>query len=92
MLPERTKAQLTVAYVPVICLPLIVAVTRTGKLQSEVLRGGLAVNAARHMTFDVGYKYSAIAIDTDYLQSGASPRSHTRINAHKMHAGIGVTF
>lgn len=55
--------------------------------------GGVALNIARHLTVDVGYKYSAIFIARDYLQDfTSSPHSHNRIDTHRVFTGFGVTF
>lgn len=54
---------------------------------------GVAFVMAQHLTFDVGYKYSGIFIQTDYLQDRqGSPDSHTRIDTHRLFAGVGVAF
>lgn len=59
--------------------------------------GGVMVTVARHLNFDLGYRYSSIFIKTDYLQAngvaaGISPHDHTRINVHRVYAGVGVGF
>ena len=55
--------------------------------------GGIAVVLARHFTVDLGYKYSATFINTDYLQDyETSPHSHSRIDTHKVFAGAGIVF
>jgi opacity protein-like surface antigen len=57
------------------------------------LTGGVAFTVARHLTFDLGYRYSRIFINTDYLQDfAASPTSHSGINVHRVFAGAGFTF
>lgn len=56
--------------------------------------GGLSVTVVRHLTFDLGYRYSAIFVERDYLQGTGdfSPHSHNRIDVHRVYAGVGVTF
>ena len=57
------------------------------------LSGGVAFKVAPHLTFDLGYRYSRIFIHTDYLQDyETSPHNHTAIQAHRVFAGVGVTF
>lgn len=55
--------------------------------------GGVTFDVVKHVTFDIGYKYSGIFIKTDYLQDlEASPHSHTRIDTHRVFAGAGFRF
>jgi opacity protein-like surface antigen len=55
--------------------------------------GGLAVTVARHVTFDVGYLFSGIFINTDYLQDfEVSPHSHSQIYTHRGYVGAGFRF
>jgi opacity protein-like surface antigen len=55
--------------------------------------GGVAVTVGRYVTFDIGYKFSSIFIQTDYLQDLAtSPDSHKRIDTHRAYAGLGFAF
>jgi opacity protein-like surface antigen len=55
--------------------------------------GGIAMTVARHLTFDLGYRYSPIFIERDYLQDyEVSPHSHNRIDTHKVYAGVGFAF
>ena len=59
--------------------------------------GGVMFTVARHLTFDLGYRYSGIFIKTNYLQAGGfeaglSPHDHTRINLNRVYAGMGVAF
>ena len=54
---------------------------------------GVAFIVARHVTFDVGYRFSGIFISTDYLQDlQGSPDSHTRIDTHRFYAAAGFIF
>jgi hypothetical protein len=55
--------------------------------------GGVAFVVARHVTFDMGYAYSGIFIDRNYLQDyEVSPHSHNRIDTHRVYAGAGFAF
>ena len=54
--------------------------------------GGLSITVARHVAFDVGYKYSEIFIKKDYLQDPESPHQHHRIDVHRMYFGVGYAF
>jgi opacity protein-like surface antigen len=57
------------------------------------LGGGLTFDVARHVMLDIGYRYSGIFIETDYLQDyESSPHSHKRIDTHRVFAGAGFTF
>ena len=57
------------------------------------LGGGVTFEVVKHVTFDVGYKYSGIYIKTDYLQDyEVSPHNHKRIDTHRIFAGAGFTF
>ena len=52
--------------------------------------GGVVVTVVRHLTFDVGYKYSAIFIKSDYLQLTGD--SHKQLHTQRVVTGVGVTF
>ena len=56
--------------------------------------GGVTVDVLRHLTLDIGYRYSGIFIKTDYQQLPVpvSPHSHTRIDTHRLFAGAGFRF
>ena len=54
---------------------------------------GVVFTVVRHLTFDIGYKYSGIYLNTDYLQlNGISPHNHDLLNTHRVYTGVGVTF
>lgn len=55
------------------------------------LTTGVAITAG-HVMFDVGYKYSAIFVASDYLQDPTSPHNHTTINMHQFTGGVGFRF
>jgi opacity protein-like surface antigen len=54
--------------------------------------GGVSVPIAKHFTADVGYRYSRIFLDTNYLQDVASPHSHKGFDVHRVYAGAGFAF
>lgn len=63
------------------------------------LAGGVAFTVAKHLAFDLGYRYSTIFIHSDYLQHTAlvrqnidSPTTHTRLDTHRVYAGVGWAF
>ena len=56
------------------------------------LGGGVSVQVAKHFTADVGYRFSRIFVNTDFLQDNASPHSHNGFNLHRAYAGAGVRF
>jgi opacity protein-like surface antigen len=55
---------------------------------------GLTFAVVRHLTVDLGYKYSRIFIDKVYLQApaGFSPHQHDGIDVHRFILGAGFTF
>jgi opacity protein-like surface antigen len=54
---------------------------------------GVVFTVVRHLTFDIGYKYSGIFVNKDYMQlNGISPHNHDMINTHRIYTGVGVTF
>ena len=63
-----------------------------GGYKTEI--GGVTVDVLRHLTLDIGYRYSGIFIKTDYQQLPVpvSPHSHTRIDTHRLFAGAGFRF
>lgn len=55
--------------------------------------GGISAQLTDHVLVDLGYKYSAIFIKKNFLQDyEASPHAHSRIDTHRLYAGIGLTF
>jgi opacity protein-like surface antigen len=56
------------------------------------LGGGLSIDVAKHLTADVGYRFSRIFVNTDFLQDIASPHAHKGFNLHRAYAGAGVKF
>lgn len=53
---------------------------------------GITVNMVRHVKVDIGYKYSRIFVNTDYLQSPDSPHQHKNVDVHRLQLGLGFTF
>ncbi|MGE5244215.1 MAG: outer membrane beta-barrel protein [Betaproteobacteria bacterium] len=53
---------------------------------------GVSVEVVRHVVLDVGYKYSRIFIQQDYLQDPASPTKHNGVNVHRVYVGAGYSF
>ena len=53
---------------------------------------GVATMIAKHVKVDVGYKYSRIFVNTDYLQSPDSPHQHKHVDVHRVQFGLGYAF
>ena len=55
---------------------------------------GVTFAVARHLTVDLGYKYSRIFIDKTYLQApaGFSPHQHDGVDVHRFIMGAGFAF
>ena len=55
--------------------------------------GGVTARVARWIQVDFGYKYSGIFINENFMQDyEASPHSHSRIDTHRVYAGVGLAF
>jgi hypothetical protein len=73
--------------------PMLRSIFRNETRPMAAAGAGVAVELGPHVTFDVGYRYSAILIDRQYLQDYAvSPHSHYRIDVHRTQFGVGFAF
>jgi opacity protein-like surface antigen len=53
---------------------------------------GVAVEVVKHFTVQLGYRYSRVFVDKNYLQDIDSPHAHNGINLHRGYAGMGFAF
>jgi opacity protein-like surface antigen len=65
---------------------------RTDNRPVAALGAGVATTLAKHVKVDVGYKYSRIFVNTDYLQSPDSPHQHKHVDVHRVQFGVGYAF
>jgi opacity protein-like surface antigen len=72
---------------------LIQSTFREDTRPTVAVGGGVAADLTRNVTVDVGYEFSGIFIDTDYLQDfEVSPHSHSRLYNHRVLFGLGLKF
>jgi opacity protein-like surface antigen len=73
--------------------PVVQTVFRKETRPMASVGAGVAFVLPHHVTFDLGYAYSGIFIERNYLQDyEVSPHSHNRIDTHRIYAGAGFTF
>jgi len=72
--------------------PDIASVFRNENRPIASIGGGVSVTVAQHVAVDLGYKYSRIFIQKDYLQSPDSPHQHNRVDVHRVYFGLGYAF
>lgn len=73
--------------------PAIKAAFKEETRPMATLGAGVTAKVSDHVLVDLGYKYSGIFIKKTFLQDlEGSPHSHTRIDTHRLYAGLGLTF
>jgi opacity protein-like surface antigen len=65
---------------------------RTENRPLAAVGAGVTATVARHIKIDLGYKYSRIFVNTDYLQSPDSPHQHKNVHVHRVQFGLGYVF